>query len=48
MIVAVVFSDVPFNLGLIMAGFVLIIMGAETELHVHYTAVTALRVCIAP
>jgi hypothetical protein len=32
-IAAVLFSDVPFNLGLIMAGFVGMSMGAATERH---------------
>ena len=47
-IVAVIFSDVPFNLGLITVGFVGMIMGAKTARHLHYTAVAALRVCLAP
>ncbi len=32
-IAAVVFSDMPFNLGLIMAGFVGMSLGAATERH---------------
>ncbi len=41
-------NDVPFNLGLIMAGFVVMSMGAATEWHLRYTAVSIMATLVAP